>query len=35
MFKLNEKYQIDRRILKPDYFRYSPSEISSINRTNS
>ena len=31
MFKLNEKYKIDRRILKCDYIRYSPSEISTIN----
>ena len=31
MFKLNEKYEIDRKILKCDYIRYSPSEISTIN----
>ena len=35
MFKLNEKYAIDRRILKCDYIRYSPSEISTINTPNS
>ena len=35
MFKLSEKYQIDRRILKCDYIRYSPSEISTINTPNS
>ena len=35
MFKLNEKYGIDRRILKCDYIRYSPSEISTINTPNS
>ena len=35
MFKLNEKYEIDRDILKCDYIRYSPSEISTINTTNS
>ena len=35
MFKLNEKYEIDRRILKCDYIRYSPSEISTINTLNS
>ena len=35
MFKLTEKYQIDRRILKCDYIRYSPSEISTINTPNS
>ena len=34
MFKLSEKYEIDRRILKSDYFRYSPSEISTINTPN-
>ena len=31
MFKLSERYQIHRRILKRDYIRYSPSEISTIN----
>ena len=35
MFKLSEKYQIDRRILKCDYIRYSPSESSTINTPNS
>ena len=35
MFKLSEKYQIDRSILKCDYIRYSPSEISTINTPNS
>ena len=35
MFKLNEKYEIDRKILKCDYIRYSPSEISTINTPNS
>ena len=35
MFKLNEKYEINRDILKCDYIRYSPSEISTINTTNS
>ena len=35
MFKLNEKYEIKRDILKCDYIRYSPSEISTINTTNS
>ena len=34
MFKLNEKYEIDRRILKCDYIRYSPAEISTINTAN-
>ena len=34
MFKLSEKYQIYRRILKCDYIRYSPSEISTINTAN-
>ena len=27
MFKLNEKYEINRDNLKCDYIRYSPSEI--------
>ena len=35
MFKLGEKNQIDRRILKCDYIRYSPSEISTKNTANS
>ena len=35
MFKLSEKYQIDRRTLKCDYIRYSPSKISTINTGNS
>ena len=35
MFRLSEKYQIDRRILKCDFIRYSPSEISTINTANS
>ena len=35
MFKPNEKYEIDRRILKCDYIQYSPSEISTINTPNS
>ena len=35
MFKLSERYQIDRRILKCGYIRFSPSEISTINTANS
>ena len=35
MFKLSENYQIDRRSLKCDYIRYSPSEISTTNTANS
>ena len=35
MFKLNESYEIDRRILKRDYIRYSPAETSTINTPNS
>ena len=35
MFKLSEKYEINRDILKVDYIRYSPSEISTINTANS
>ena len=35
MFKLSEKYEIDRKFLKCDYIRYSPSEISTINTPNS
>ena len=35
MFKLSENYEIDRRILKSDYIRYSPAEISTTNTANS
>ena len=35
MFKLSEKYEVDQKILKIDYIRYSPSEISTINTPNS
>ena len=35
MFKLSEKYEIDRKVLKCDYIRYSPSEITTINTPNS
>ena len=31
MFKLSEHYQFERKILKYDYIRYSPSEIGTIN----
>ena len=35
MFKLSEKYQTDRRILKCDCISFSPSGISTINTPNS
>ena len=35
MFKLNENYEVDRRILKCDYIRYSTAETSTINTPNS
>ena len=35
MFKLNENYEVDRRIPKCDYIRYSPAETSTINTPNS
>ena len=35
MFKPSEKYQIDRRISKCHFFRYSPSKISTINTPDS
>ena len=35
MFKLNGKYEINRKFLKCDYIRYSPLEISTINTDNS
>ena len=31
MFKLNENYEVDRKILKCEYIRYSPAENSTIN----
>ena len=34
MFKLHEKHEIIRRILKCDYIRHSPSEINTINNAN-
>ena len=35
MFKLSENYEVDRKILKCDYIRYSPTDISTINTPNS
>ena len=35
MFEPNESYEVDRRILKCDYIRYSPAETSTINTPNS
>ena len=35
MFKLNENYEVDRRIFECDYIRYSPAETSTINTPNS
>ena len=35
MFKLKERYEVDQKILKSDYIRHSPSEISTINTANS
>ena len=35
MFNLNENYEVDRRILKCDYIKYSPAETSTINTPNS
>ena len=35
MFKLNEKYEINRSILKSIFIRYTPSETSTINTANS
>ena len=30
MFKVDENYEVDRRILKCDYIRYSPAESTTI-----
>ena len=35
MFKLSEKYDINRDILKCDYIRYAPSELSTVHTANS
>ena len=35
MFKLNENYEFDWRILKFDHIRYSTAETSTINTPNS
>ena len=35
MFKLSENYEVDRRVLKCHYIRYSPAEISTTNTANS
>ena len=35
MFKLSENYEKDRRILKCDYIRYSPADLSTITTANS
>ena len=35
MFKLNENYDVDRRILKCDFIRHSPAETSTLNTPNS
>ena len=35
MFKLNENYAVDRRILKCDYVKNSPADTSTINTPNS
>ena len=35
MFKLNQKYEVDLRILKCDYVEYSPAETSTIKIPNS
>ena len=35
MFKLNEKFEVNRNFLRCDYIGYSPSEISNINTANS
>ena len=34
MFKLSEKYEVDRKFLKCDYIRYGPSEIRTTNTPN-
>ena len=31
MFKLNEKYEVDQKILKCNFIRHSPNDIGTIN----
>ena len=35
MLKLNERYEVDRKVLKCDYMRYSQSENSTMNTATS
>ena len=35
IFELNEKYEVNRNILKCGLVRYSPSELNTINTANS
>ena len=35
MFTLNERNEVDRRVLNCDYIRYSPAETSTLNTANS
>ena len=35
MFKLNENYEVDRKVLKCVYIRYAPAETSTKNTPNS
>ena len=35
MFKLNENYEVDRRILKCVFLRYAPAETPTINNPSS
>ena len=35
MFKLGQKFEVDKRILNCDYIQYPPAEISTKNTTNS
>ena len=35
MFKLNEKYEVDRKLINCDYIRYSHAEASTIKNPNS
>ena len=35
MFEINENYEVDQKLLKCDYIRYSPAKTSTINTPNS
>ena len=35
IYKINENYEVDRKIIECGYIRYLPAEVSTINNPNS